>query len=229
MLIIHQRKSAGTSLIHTLARELHLEVAEQKISQLNAKDKKLHSFLEKFEKIESQIMSTHMHPTKKNMEWVINNNIKCVILLRNPKHSYEALFRHRDVNNVFWDKNVLAKKREPQKILEEFYHNWGSLRHNENILVIFYEELILSANDVFNKIFEHYSYTRKSNHKIELQKKRYTGSKRDKVIFKIPPVKFEENLEFNHNPDFKSNIHSFLNILKYKVSKLFNVLSGKKF
>tara|TARA_B100000963_G_C22639697_1_gene679748 strand:- start:4753 stop:5442 length:690 start_codon:yes stop_codon:yes gene_type:complete len=229
MLIIHQRKSAGTSLIHTLAREMDLEVAEQKISQLNAKDNKLHKFLEKFEKIDSQIMSTHMHPTKKNMEWVISKNIKCVILLRNPKDSYEALYRHREENNEFLDVNVLAKKREPHKILEEFYHNWGSLRHNKNILIIFYEELIFSANDVFDRIFAHYSYSRKTHYKIELEKKRYSGSKKDKGVPKIPPVEFKENLEFIHNPDFKGYAHSLINIIKYKISKLLNVLGGKNF
>lgn len=205
MLIIHQRKSAGTSLVHTLANVLGNKVEESvKVTVMNTKGKPLFRFLSDYISRESPIKSIHLHPTKENMDWIRDNDIKCVILLRNPADSYQALKRHRDVDNVFRDANSTIYYKKSEAILEEFHYNWLCLRDKPNILIVFFEDLVTNPNNEIQRILDFYEYEI-NLHEIQLEKKRYSGVGIKGTMNKGMPNKNGVQFpKYEFDPDYKS-------------------------
>ena len=84
MIIIHMRKSGGTSLIHTLSKSLSIPI-------VNCPDLNDRSNLSMIAESKACICSIHLHPTKENFEMVKSFNFPYIVLLRNPPDAYEAL------------------------------------------------------------------------------------------------------------------------------------------
>jgi hypothetical protein len=215
MLLIQQRKSAGTSLVYTLSDILNKIIDNDvSISTINSRGAKLQDYLSKFQSVKSPIKSTHLHPTYDNFNWILRDRIKCVILLRNPEDSYQALKRHRELNNTFIEPNYALYNKNSKNILEEFYRNWSSLCLVEHILIVYFEELVKTPNSVINRILSFYEIE-PTNSRIILQKKRFSGMGIKNLGIAVETnIMKGERVSFLYNPDFKSKLDSFFKKIK---------------
>jgi hypothetical protein len=196
MLIIHQRKSAGTSLLYTLKSLLEVKIATPPSYKTYNNRQKRFNYFEQLLDPKEPIISYHLHPTKDNYNWVVNNRIRCLILLRNPEKSFQAMQRHVSLDGSKGHTN----KGSSEAAICEFYNNWLSLKDLDHIYIVHFEELIQNDNLVINEILDFYNLDLECKN-VSLQKKRYTG------------VGLRENLTFNQTPKplgpltFKFNPH----------------------
>ena len=66
MIIIHQRKSAGSALLSSLSRDLNVPIGNDKsINPINAYGRKLYNEIESYEGVKKPIASFHWHPPEK--------------------------------------------------------------------------------------------------------------------------------------------------------------------
>lgn len=226
MLIIHQRKSAGTSLVHTLSKVLATDIEDSvKVTVMNTRGKALFDFLSCYLSPKSRIKSVHLHPTRANMNWVKDNQVKCVILLRNPADSFRALKRHREVDNVFLESNSAIYYKDSAAILEEFYFNWLCLKDEPNVLIVFFEDLVLDPSFEIKRILSFYDYD-PNLYEINFEKKRYSGE----GVKEIGGIKVSQSIPcsgptFVFEPDYKSflprTIWRVKVFIKRKVNRIF--------
>lgn len=212
MLIIHQRKSAGTSLLFTLASLLEVEIAPSPNHKTYNDKQKRFSYFESLLDAKAPILSYHLHPTKDNYNWVINNRIKCIILLRNPEKSFEAMSRHISLDG----KTVGVNKGSSKDAIYEFYNNWLSLKDLDHVCMVYFENLIQNDSLVIKEICDFYDL--ELQHKnVSLQKKRYTGiGLKENVALSQSPKAFSSPT-FKYNPHRRSfvDLVSELYLIKY--------------
>jgi len=202
MILIHQRKSAGTSLMYTLSKVLGVEIdTNRSLAYRNTRGERLFNYL--LDRIDSTapIVSIHLHPTEMNYNWIVDNKIKCVILLRNPHSSYEALYRHLEEDNSRVGPNGKIYFKDVKNWFIEFYNNWSNLKTLNHVHVIYYEQLISNPSEVIEGILSFYGASEFKG-KIELDQKRYTtGNKTIRTVQDLPEIKPPT---FLYDPDYIS-------------------------
>ena len=222
MLIIHQRKSAGTSLIFTLSKILGVGIdSERKISIFNSRGKRLHNYLKSFVDVESPIKSVHLHPTESNFKWIDESRIKCVVLLRTPSAAWEALARHREIDNSSKRVNNAFNYEKSKEIMNEFYANWDLLSNRDHICMIKFEDLIENPKEAMAKILNFYEVERPFED-LNFAKKRYSGKKRNQDEIKF--IRKSDEPTFNFDPDYRPK-----SIFKRVIGRLIRLVRSPKY
>ena len=211
MLIIHQRKSAGTSLLYTLSSLLEVEIDPGPDYDTYKNKQKRFSYFESLVDAKTPIVAFHLHPTKDNYNWVVNNRIKCLILLRNPENSYEAMFRHASLDGKILGTNSNNSKAA----LYEFYNNWLSLKDLDHVCMVFFEKLVQNNQLVVNEIIEFYDLDLKGK-SVSLQKKRFTGVGLTENLALNHTHKAIGPLTFKYNPHKRTFVDSVLDLYLIK-------------
>lgn len=181
MLIIHQRKSAGTALIKSIEVEFGLQhykpTPYRDKNIFNTKGEKLIKELAALSRQKKYVLSVHLPPTKENIELVNKYFEKYIVLTRDPINSYEAYWRHTSVDNSIKKNHGQAKKKqEALGYLVIFRENWG--KRNPMGLKLDYENLMHDPNKTFDKIAEYFELCR-SNVLSELIKARYNPTEKN--------------------------------------------------
>lgn len=178
MLLIAMPKSASTSLATTIVKmcglRLQLGIGRKK-KDVDCKGfksiQKLHSnmierselFLKQEMKGRKTLFKEHILPSASHLKRLSKYREGIIVLLRNPEKAYEAYER------------VGAKVNEGIKKDLVNFHNkymwWAS--NKPNVLVIYFEDLILNYHSVMKRIIKHYGL--KAKKIIPLMKKKYTG------------------------------------------------------
>lgn len=181
MLLIAQPKAASTSLVHTIADIARLNCSEgvpRKAWEINCEGfeeiQKLHSnmiersslFINNTAKGRKKIFKEHLLPTKRHIQILDKIKTNVVVLLRNPKHSFDSYLRMPKgktfSKNLYWD---LAEFNETY-----FYYSLKKYY----ILIITYEELIKDYNKTMIRILTHYKIKVPKNIP-PLQRRKFTG------------------------------------------------------
>lgn len=178
MLLIAQPKSGSTSLACTIAKiqKLRCNLGIPK----KAKDKpcnelkhiqKLHNNMPKRSELfikqvingRKTLFKEHLIPSKEHIDILRKIKTNYVILLRNPEASAEAY------------KRVGAKVTDGvRQDLIDFHNKYMWFASNKkNVLVIYFEDLILNYRNVIKRIMKHYGLNPKKV--IPMLKKKYTG------------------------------------------------------
>ena len=182
MIIIHQRKSAGSALLSSLSRDLNVPIGNDKsINPINAYGRKLYNEIESYEGVKKPIASFHWHPTEKILNWMESWGGKAIILLRDPESSNDAIYRHRELGNNFvsinraYEGDYLSKRLNSLECLREFNHNWRTLSGKNNLLFIKYDEVVADYSSVLKKVCIFYDIFDKDIITKPLEKVRYSG------------------------------------------------------
>jgi hypothetical protein len=191
MLLIGQPKSATTSLARTIARmgklKCRLGIPKKKgdirckgfqtiqrhHDNMSVRSQK---FLMQVINGKKTIFKEHLLPTDNHLQLLNKIKGKIVILLRNPEHSIDSYGRLGIKNfNLIRDGilNDLIK-------FNKKYKEWAI--DKKNILVIDYDDLILTYNNTMRKILKHYGIRYKKL--IPLMKKKYTGVGLERLLKK---------------------------------------------
>lgn len=182
ILIVHQRKSASTSLIYTLK-----EILNYKINNfLELNDNIFYEYdINFFSNLEDNtITSLHIFPSSNNIELIKQvskkSSFKIIILLRKPEEALEAIFRHLSFNgsvNLTKNKDISTLKYH-----EDFFEKWNSV-DIENKIKIYFEDLVLYQNKNLKNILDYLDLNIKiNNDDLHLLKKRYTGNGIKKLL-----------------------------------------------
>lgn len=159
--IIHQRKSAGTSLIYTLQKILNHTIIKSNLNLLNRPPN-------------NAIMSSHLSPSPVNVNLVkryLQNN-KLILLIRNPQQSYHAYYRHRTINN---EEKKMIRQFSPQ-VFVYFHDRWlEELSDQPNVLVCRFEDLVSDNHLEITRILNFFDLPYSLDIEFVLEKKRYTG------------------------------------------------------
>ena len=161
MLLIHQRKSAGTSLVHTLAKHYNLAVV---VPAYDLSSKRYYENLEKIAYSKDTICSVHLHPTKESYEWVRSLACPVVILLREPSDAYQALTRHMGVDNGGWKGayNGAYFFKDAKLVCQNFSKNYLTLHGIKHVYIATYERLVLDTELELDRICAHFfPYTKR--------------------------------------------------------------------
>jgi len=173
------------------------------ISPGNAYGKELYSKIESYEDFSKPIASFHFHPTNNHLNWMKSWGGKAVVLLRDPKSSFESLSRHREVDNSFKQPNLAYKSKnlDGMAVLLEFNRNWRTLREYNNLLFLSYDEVVGDYPKVFERICEFYDYHSSSIDEIQpLEKVRFSGHRSEKEV--ITDLSKIDTPTFDYDPDF---------------------------
>lgn len=207
MILVHQRKSAGSSLMRGLAADLGLEVATVRATIFNARGERLFRELRRFEPADAPVASFHLHPTRRTFEWVRGERVRAVVLLRDPRGSFDALYRHRHLDGTDAGPNVVATYAEPLAILEEFNHTWRCLADRDHLLFLSYDEVVGDYPSVLAKVARFYD--RAPREGGELPKVRYSGA-RDRSGETPTDLSPTTGPRFEHEPDWSRKAATFL-------------------
>lgn len=199
MLIIAQPKSASTSLAVTLAQilkypyhQIFLSKHKSRKALCLAKLHKLrkrvvedlpHSDMVEYHPSDLKCMSVlqkvfkqHIPPTENNLNIIKKYEIKCVILLRDPKEAAEAYLRHvknSDKEKVKHPRNDSVIMNKRFNSLDWFHRKYKELDDLDHIKIINFEDLVLEPNRIINEILEFYDHA--PVEEVVLRKERYTG------------------------------------------------------
>lgn len=218
MIIIHQRKSAGSALLSSLSRDLNVPIGNDKssISPINAYGRELYNEIESYEGVKEPITSFHLHPTEKILNWMESWGGKAIILLRDPESSNDALSRHREVGNNFvsinraYEGDYLSKRLNSLECLREFNHNWRTLSEKNNLLFIKYDEVVADYSSVLKKVCIFYDIFDKDIITKPLEKVRYSG-----FLYKKPQF---TDLSKTRAPFFNCYVDDF-NLMYFLIRK----------
>jgi len=182
MLIIHQRKSAGTALISALTRDLGcvdwavLPERQRRINIFTAVGPALQANLDRFAASRAYLRSVHLHPSASNLAWAEASPHRMVVLLRNPQQSYEALFRHRERSNAQVQVNRAATKANALERLFEFNRNWRTLASCDHLLFVSYEDVVCAYPETLKAITDFWGFDLPAGwQQLGLPKVRYSG------------------------------------------------------
>lgn len=123
-----------------------------------------------------KVFKQHIPPTENNLNIVKDKNVKCVILLRDPKEAAEAYRRHVKINddekykNPRNNTNMLNKR---SAAMASFYREWIKLKDLDNVKIVHFEDLVVDAHRIVNEILEFYKFDPVGS--VSLRKERYTG------------------------------------------------------
>lgn len=145
MLVIHMRKSGGSSLEATLAAELKLAV----VRPASLDD---YSSLEIIAGDDRIISFVHLHPSYKALAFIKSLRVPVLVLLRDPEDAYRALRRHADAEGVGWRPNGALFFRNARKVASEFFYNWLSLRDVSHVKIVFYDCLYSNFSAEFSSL-----------------------------------------------------------------------------
>jgi hypothetical protein len=179
MLLIAQPKSASTSLALTLAKmcklKCRLGIPKRKGKDVDSKGfksiQRLHNnmvkrtalFIKQIVVGRRTLFKEHIIPDAEHLKILSKHKEPIVILLRNPGKALEAY------------KRVGVKVTEGLKKDLVNFHNkymwWAS--NKKNVLVIYFEDLILNYHALMKRICRHYKLKYKKI--IPMMKKKYTG------------------------------------------------------
>jgi 2-polyprenyl-3-methyl-5-hydroxy-6-metoxy-1,4-benzoquinol methylase len=181
MLLIAQPKSASTSLAMTIAKigkkHCNLGIPGDKIKEkcpgfYNIQKYHINMversplFLKQVIKGPKTIFKEHILPTEEHLKSISKHNDPIVVLLRNPNDSNNS-YERINIKDVYPD-------------LKDFYDKWLSFSIGKsNILVIFYEDLILNYEKTIKKILNHYRISFKNI--LPLEKLKYTKVGEDRL------------------------------------------------
>ena len=213
MVIFHQRKSAGTSLVYSLARDFGVETWIDSTSPKtrktirNCRGKELFRELKKFESPDTVVASFHLHPTREVLDFIKDSKFRAVVLLRNPKPSSEAMQRHREIDNSFKWSNGAYGEQDPLPVLEEFNCNYRTLVGASHLFFISFEDVVSQYDAVLQGIARFYGIP-EIQPRGYISKKRYSGEgvKTIDSCQKTDLTKIEKP-HFCFNPDFKFNAY----------------------
>ena len=186
MLLIGQPKSATTSLACTLADMLNIKcnlgiprifgekdcpgysgIQQLHDNMVQRSDKFIHDVL----KGKKTIFKEHLLPIHEHLKILNKYKINCIVLLRNPEHSYDSYVRHDVIHfNKFGNHINLPQIK---KDINLFYFKYKEFCKNRKwALLVEYDDLILNYEKNMKNILTHIS----ANVKIKpLQKRKYTG------------------------------------------------------
>ena len=134
LLVIHMRKSGGSTLEATLAQALGLGV----VQPVALDDFRSLSLIAESSSVISFI---HLHPSREAIKFVKSLSIPVLILLRYPDDAYLALRRHADPSGKVFRPNGALFFKNSKKVMREFFYNWLSLRDEANVKVVIYDNL----------------------------------------------------------------------------------------
>ena len=183
MLLIAMPKSASTSLAATIAKigNLNCKLGISRIDIDIDCDKfkylqKCHDnmiersslFIKQVVEGRKTIFKEHLLPTKRHLEILKKFKSNIVILLRNPLDSYDS-YKRLKVKNC----------EKLEKELKDFHNKYMWFASNKkNIIIIYYEDLILNYKNVMSKILKHFKIKGKI---IPMLKLKYTGVGRKRL------------------------------------------------
>lgn len=201
--------------MHTLSKLLNVEIdTSRSLAYRDTRGERLFSYLSDRVDSTAPIVSIHLHPTETNYNWIVDSKIKCVILLRNPHSSFEALYRHLEEDNSRVGPNGKIYFKDAKNWFIEFYNNWSNLKSLKHVHVIYYEQLISNPSGIIKGVLEFYGISEVSG-KMQLDQKRYTtGSKTIRTVQDLPEIKPPN---FLYDPDY---ISPFRRVI-YLPTKLF--------
>jgi len=186
MLLIGQPKSATTSLCFTLADMLGLKyklgipgtkydkncpgfsgIQQLHDNMVQRSDKFIHDVLSG----KKTIFKEHLLPIDKHLFLLDKYQTNCIVLLRNPEHSYDAYVRHDKIHYEKFGKHINLP--QIKKDLNEFYNKYKFFcDYRDWALCVEYDDLILNYEKNMKNILTHIGV----NCKIKpLYKKKYTG------------------------------------------------------
>jgi hypothetical protein len=198
MLIIGQPKSASTSLMATLGKILDVKVREGLIKNPSSKAcegfdtiQTCHSNMsERSELYLSQLINgqrvfkEHLLPTPEHIERLRDINKPVIILLREPKDSYDCYDRLFNSNN-----NIRTDRLKLKKDIKKFYDGYKGLT-DKIFLIIKYKDLILNYEKTMKKILKHLGI--KGKKIVPLEKRRYTGVGEKRILNNEKKVELED-------------------------------------
>lgn len=163
MIVIHQMKAAGSSLVAGLCRDFGLverpgDAFRPTINSLNAKKDQLREELLKLQGGDKPVASFHLHPTKEILEIFESDQIKAIVLLRNPLDSYNALSRHTTPDNRFKRSHAALRDHRESALerLVEFNRNWRTLKDNDGLLFLRFEDVISDYQQIIERVSAFY-------------------------------------------------------------------------
>jgi|19_taG_2_1085344.scaffolds.fasta_scaffold06443_4 hypothetical protein len=199
MLIIAQPKSASTSLAMTMAdildwpfhqvflskhksrKSLCLSNLRKKRDQIvpdlphgdmcqyTSSDLKSMSVLHK-------IFKQHIPPTDNNLRNLKEKQVKCIILLRDPKEASLAYMRHVKMSEKEKYKNPRKNSIVLNKrffALSWFHNRYLGINDLNYVKIIHFENLVVEPTRIVNEILEFYSREPVDN--VVLRQERFTG------------------------------------------------------
>ena len=206
MLIIAQPKSASTSLAMTLADILdwpfhqvflskHKSRKSLCLSNLRKKREQIvpdlpHGDMVQYTASDMKSMSVlhkvfkqHIPPTDNNLKHIKEKQIKCIVLLRDPKEAAEAYLRHIKINLRHIKINDAEKYKNPRKnanifnkrhsALSWFHTGYLGISDLKYVKILHFESLVTNPTRNINEILEFYGKEPVSD--VMLRKDRYTG------------------------------------------------------
>jgi hypothetical protein len=174
MLLIAQPKTASTSLAFTLGRIGKLRVMaynNRKMNDIiNSESRTIARYHHNvFEKSSAYIQVTmqhrnilyreHIFPTHDHLQKIKSVNENFIVLLRNPLHSFDC-YQRINIRNI--------------EIKKELYYFYKGFKHykNNNMLIIYYGDLVLRYEKTMVKIMKHLNIKGRI---IPLLREKYTG------------------------------------------------------
>jgi len=199
MLIIAQPKSASTSLAMTMADILdwpfhqvflskHKSRKSLCLSNLRKKRDQIvpdlpHGDMVQYTAADLKSMSVlhkvfkqHIPPTDNNLRHIKEKQVKCVVLLRDPRNAAEAYLRHIKINegekykNPRKNSNIFNKRYSAMSWFHTGYLGIDDLKH---VKIVHFENLVVESTRIINEILEFYG--REPIPDITLRKERFTG------------------------------------------------------
>ncbi len=179
MLLIHQRKSAGTSLMHTLASHFNLAIV---VPAFDLSSKRYYENLERIAYSKDTICSVHLHPTKRSYEWVRSLTCPLVILLREPESAYQALTRHVGVDSGGWKGayNGAYFFKDAKFVCQNFSINYLALHGHQQVYIATYERLMSEPEKELNRISTHYFPNSKCEGPTSLMSERVSSGSKER-------------------------------------------------
>ena len=209
MVIFHQLKSAGTSLVYSLSRDLGVGTwidstnPKTRKSIKNCRGRELFRELKKFESPHSIVASFHLHPTREVLDFIKTSRLRALVLLRNPIASRQAMDRHREIDNSFKGANQAYKGNDALLVLEEFNRNYRTLVDADHLLFVSFEDVVYDYRAVFHRVARFYDLNRVSV-AGDLEKKRFSGEgikdslgRTDLSKTSSPTFRFNPNFEYD--------------------------------
>lgn len=181
MIIIHQPKSAGSSLTIALSQVLNVPLyippkSPPPKTQRNCHPEEFIEDLVRYASASTPIRSTHAHPTSDLMKAFSETGIPAVVLLRNPVDSFEAMKRHRGIDNKNRGSHQVLRRARQNALaqMEEYHNNWRTLVGSPSLLFISFEQVVNFPSETIGKIAGFYGIEI-TNIVSELPRARYTG------------------------------------------------------
>jgi hypothetical protein len=190
MLLIAQPKSASTSLTRTIAKigklnyrlgiprrskDINCEGFEDMQRYHDNMIKRSELFLKQVVKGKKTIFKEHLLPIESHLNILSRFNDPIIILLRKPEDSADNY------------KRIGCKKLNLNNLVRNFktfqnkYIEWA--KNRKNVLIVYYEDLILNYKVVIKKILKHYNI--KYRKIIPLLKVKFTGVGLKRLLRKI--------------------------------------------